>query len=103
LVGERWSPEVTAMAKRPVTENDVLDGHVTLDLESFDRIYLNGYLPTLQVGGQVVNFLAHRGFPIPSPAPLEKNGLRFRRAVEATPKRTGSQGSGSPRATGSWT
>jgi hypothetical protein len=30
----------------------------------------------------VVNFLTHRGFPIPSPAVLERNGVRFRRAVE---------------------
>jgi hypothetical protein len=53
------------MAKRPVTVNDLLDGHVTVDLESFDRIYLTGYVPNLQVGGQVVNFLTHRGFPVP--------------------------------------
>jgi hypothetical protein len=65
-----------------VTVNDVLDGHVVLDLECLDRIYLNGYVPNLQVGGQVVNFLTHRGFPIPSPALLEKNGMGFRRAVE---------------------
>ena len=70
------------MATRPVTVNDVLRGHVVLDVESFDRICLNGYVPNLQVGGQVVNFLTHRGFPIPSPALLEKNGDRFRRAVE---------------------
>ena len=30
------------MATRPVNLNDVLDGHVVLDLESFDRLYLNG-------------------------------------------------------------
>jgi hypothetical protein len=71
------------VSTRPVTVNDVLDGHVVLDLECLDRIYLNGYVPNLQVGGQVVNFLTHRGFPIPSPAVLERNGLRFRRAVEA--------------------
>jgi hypothetical protein len=28
-----------------VTVNDVLDGHVGLDLECMDRIYLNGYVP----------------------------------------------------------
>jgi hypothetical protein len=28
------------MAQRLVTVNDVLDGHVGLDLECFDRIYL---------------------------------------------------------------
>ncbi|MGH3923985.1 MAG: hypothetical protein ACRDTT_14140, partial [Pseudonocardiaceae bacterium] len=70
------------MATRVVTVNDVLDGHVVLDLECFDRIYLNGWVPSLQVGGQVVSFLTrHLGFPIPSPALLERIGLRFRRAV----------------------
>jgi len=66
-----------------VTINDVLDGHVELDLECLDRIYLNGYVPNLQVGGQVVSFLtAHLGNPIPSPAILEKIGTAFRRAVD---------------------
>ena len=70
------------MATRVVTVNDILDGHVGLDLECFDRIYLNGWVPNLQVSGQVVNFLTHHlGFPIPSPAILKKIGLRFRRAV----------------------
>jgi hypothetical protein len=70
------------MATRVITVNDILDGHVGLDLECLDRIYLNGWVPTLQVPGQVVNFLtAHLGFPIPSPAILERFGLRFRKAV----------------------
>ncbi len=70
------------MATRVVTVNDVLDGHVGLDLECFDRIYLNGWVPTLQVPGQVVGFLTrHLGFPIPSPAVLERIGLGFRKAV----------------------
>ena len=65
-----------------VTVNDVLDGHVVLDLECLDRIYLNGYVPNLQVGGQVVSFLTqHLGHPIPSPAVLKKIGTGFRRAV----------------------
>lgn len=51
------------MATRVVTVNDVLDGHVGLGLECFDRIYLNGWVPSLQVGGQVVSFLTrHLGF-----------------------------------------
>ena len=67
-----------------VTVNDVLDGHVLLDLECLDRIYLNGYVPNLQVGGQVVSFLTqHLGDPIPSPAILEKIGTAFRRAVRS--------------------
>src|SRR5665213_1094427 len=63
---------------------DVLDGHVSLSLDCVDRLYLNAYVPNLQVGGQVVTFLTeHLGFPIPSPALLEKIGNRFRREVKA--------------------
>ena len=70
------------MATRVVGVNDILEGHVGLDLECFDRIYLNGWVPSLQVPGQVVSFLTrHLGFPIPSPAILERIGLRFRKAV----------------------
>ena len=28
----------------PVTVNDVLDGHVALDLECLDRLYLHGWI-----------------------------------------------------------
>jgi len=48
------------MATRAVRTADILDGHVSLDLECLDRIYLNGYVPNLQVGGQVLQFLAMR-------------------------------------------
>src|SRR5664279_4891661 len=49
-----------------LTVNDLLDGHVALDLECLDRIYLNGYVPNLQVAGQVVRFMTqHLGYPIP--------------------------------------
>jgi hypothetical protein len=65
----------------PVTVNDVLDGHVKLDLECLDRPYLHGYLGQLQVGGQVIQFLNHRGYPVPSPACLKQIGDAFRRRV----------------------
>jgi hypothetical protein len=74
---------VDVMAKRPVTTADVLDGHVRLDLECLDRIYLNGYVPNLQVGGQVVQFLALRGFPLPSPVVVGRIGDQFRRSVRS--------------------
>lgn len=68
--------------ERPVTVNDVLDGQVVLDLECLDRIYLNAYVPNLQVGGQVVTFLTrHLGNPIPSPAIFDKIGTAFRKSV----------------------
>ena len=64
--------------------NDVLDGHVSLDLDCVDRVYLNAYVPTLQVGGQVNRFLHdHLGQPVASPAVVEKIGNRFRREVKA--------------------
>lgn len=67
-----------------LTVNDLLEGHVGLDIESLDRVYLNGYVPNLQVGGQVASFMRqHLGYPIPSPAIMEKIGTSFRRAVRA--------------------
>ena len=65
----------------PVTVNDVLDGHVKLDLQCLDRLYLHGYLGRLQVSGQLVQFLKHRGYPIPSAACLQQIGDAFRRRV----------------------
>ena len=67
-----------------VNINEVLDGHVALEVECVDRLYLNAYVPILQVGGQVKRFLEeHLGNPIPSPAIIEKIGNRFRREVKA--------------------
>jgi hypothetical protein len=64
--------------------NDVLDGHVALEVQCVDRLYLNAYVPNLQVGGQVVRFITQRlGEPIPSAALLGRIGNRFRREVKA--------------------
>jgi hypothetical protein len=64
--------------------NDLLADHVTLEIECLDRVYLNAYVPNLQVSGQVVTFLCeHRGAKVPSPALFNKIGLAFRRAVLA--------------------
>jgi hypothetical protein len=67
--------------ERVVTVNEVLDGHVCLDLDCLDRLYLTGYLGQLQVGGQVIQFLAHRGFKVLSAACLRQIGEAFRRRV----------------------
>jgi hypothetical protein len=67
------------MAPQVVTVNDVLDGHVALDIECLD---LNAYVPILQTSAQVVAFLSgHLGFPFPSPVLFRQLGDRFRRAV----------------------
>jgi hypothetical protein len=70
------------MTARVVTVNEVLGGHVALDIECLDRVYLNAYVPILQSSGQVVAFMTqYLDLPIPSPALLEKISQRFRRSV----------------------
>ncbi len=52
-----------------VTAEELLDGHVPLDIECLDRSYLNAYVPILRSSGQVVAFLSgHLGFPFRSSA-----------------------------------
>ena len=70
-----------SVPERVVTVNDVLDGHAALDLDCLDRLYLHGYLSQLQVGGQVIQFLTHRGFKVYSAACLQQIGDAFRRRV----------------------
>jgi len=61
---------------------EALEGHVTLDIECFDRMVFTAYIPLLQRGGGVVTFLRdHRGNPIPSPALFAPIGQAFRAAV----------------------
>jgi hypothetical protein len=67
-----------------VNINDVLAGHVALEIECVDRVLLNAYVPALQMPGQVVRFLtAHRDQPIPSPALMGQIGNRFVGQVKA--------------------
>src|SRR5438132_13264514 len=63
---------------------DLLEGHVTLQLESIDRLYLNGYVARLQYGAGLVEFLCqHRGQPIASPALLGQITGKFVAAVKS--------------------
>jgi hypothetical protein len=48
-----------------VNIDDVLEGHVALDISCVDRLYPNAYVPNIQVGGQVVRFMTHLGLPVP--------------------------------------
>lgn len=53
------------------TVPELLREHVALDIECVDRVYLNGYVPTLQTSGSLVYFLEHQhGQMIASPAKL---------------------------------
>ena len=68
---------------------ELIKDHVLLTVECVDRLYLNAYVPGLQVGGQVNQFCRHLGQPIGSPAVIEKVGNRFRRDVDAYAKTHG--------------
>ena len=94
-----------------VNINDVLDGHVALEVECVDRLYLNAYVP--QPAGAVVRwsrFLTeHLGFPDPfagllrqdrQPVPARGEGVRRRargcpilRLEEARPHAAGTTAS----------
>jgi len=64
--------------------NKLLQDHVTLTVECLDRIYLNGYIPTLQLPGQLVEFLIEqRERPIPSPALLGQITQQFVESVKS--------------------
>ncbi len=61
----------------------ILREHVTLSTACLDRLYLNGYVPTLQTGGQLTTFLRdHLGFPVPSPAVIRPLHDRFVQSVD---------------------
>jgi hypothetical protein len=59
------------------TISSLLADHVTLQVRSVDRLFLQGYVPKLMTEGQVIRFLLDRGFPIPSPAVLGKIGRDY--------------------------
>src|SRR4051812_16300730 len=64
------------------TVSSLLCERVTLRVRSVDRLFLHGYLPSLQTPGQLVRFLLDRGYPIPSPALLGHEVRRYANAVE---------------------
>jgi hypothetical protein len=67
---------------------EIIRDHVSLSIACIDRLYVNGYLPTLQTSGQLVRFMRdHLGQPIPSPAVLRPLHDRFVEDVEAFTRR----------------
>src|SRR5207245_10440655 len=69
---------------------ELLDGHVTLEVECFDRLYLNGYIGKLATGPGLVLFMRDQlGKPIPSPVVLGQISEKFREAVKALAEQEG--------------
>jgi hypothetical protein len=63
---------------------ELLNGHVTLEVECLDRLYLNGYIGPLATSGGLVTFMREQlGKPIPSPVVLGQVTEKFRDAVKA--------------------
>jgi hypothetical protein len=70
----RWSS--TTMIRKNVAE--ILQDHVTFELEAIDRMYLNAYVPSLQTGGGFVWFVKNQlGARVPSTMMVAPMSLRF--------------------------
>jgi hypothetical protein len=71
----------STMIRKSVAE--ILDDHVTFELEAIDRMYLNAYVPSLQTGGGFVYFLKTQlGVRIPSTVMVAPMSRRFVEAME---------------------
>jgi hypothetical protein len=60
----------------------LLRDRVTLRVRSVDRLFLQAYVPKLMTAHQVVRFLLDRGFSIPSPALLARQGRAYVAAID---------------------
>ena len=67
----------------PRTVAEVIDNHVTLELESLDRVYLNVYQPELQTPRAVFQFLRdHYGQGAVSSHQMKEITERFLRSID---------------------
>src|ERR1039458_7331599 len=67
---------------------ELLDGHITLEVECLDRLYLNGYIGRLATGPELSMFMRNQlGKPVPSPVLLGQVSERFREAVKTLAER----------------
>jgi len=98
LVWDRWAvewprgacPQPEAAMSVARTVGEVLGEHVTLEVESIDRMYLNVYIPQLQRDLGVVSFFRyHRGATFASSALMAPLSLDFVSAIERFVKAEG--------------
>lgn len=65
------------------TIDEILEKSVTLSVECLDRIYLNGYMPSLQASGQLVFFMKNqKNAFLPSPVVLNDITNKFKNSVK---------------------
>lgn len=78
------------MSVAPTSVAQVLAGHVTLEVESFDRLYLNVYVPRLQRPEGLVGYLRDRhGARLPSTALVAPMSAAFNDRIRAFARREG--------------
>ena len=71
------------MSVTGITAAEVLRDHVTLEVESIDRMYLNVYVPRLQMVGSVVHFFReHRGESMATGKRMSEMTVAFREEVD---------------------
>src|SRR5882672_101440 len=76
------------MVRKNVAE--ILETHVTFELEAIDRMYLNAYVPSLQTGGGIVYFLKTQlGVRVPSTAMVAPMSEQFVKAIDRFVAREG--------------
>src|SRR5690606_32462438 len=70
------------MVRKNVAE--ILQSHAKLELEVTDRMYLNGYVPSLQTGAGFAYFVKEQlGYPIASTAVIAPMSRGFVERIEA--------------------
>ena len=76
------------MVRKSVAE--ILQNHVTFELEAIDRMYLNAYVPSLQTGAGFVYFLTTQlGARVPSTMMVAPMSERFVAAIDRFVEREG--------------
>ena len=76
------------MVRKNVAE--IIQNHVTFELEAIDRMYLNAYVPSLHTGGGLVYFLKTQlGVRVPSTVRVAPISQRFVDAMERVAKTEG--------------
>lgn len=79
----RGRPKQPARAAGTRSAAEVLSKHVLLEVEGIDRMYLNVYVPRLQIVEGVLGFIrCHRGHKVPSTAMVEPITRAFVSAID---------------------
>src|SRR6202521_5072523 len=79
------SAALSGSSKTMVRKNvaEILQDHVTFELEAIDRMYLNAYMPSLQTGAGFVYFLKTQlGVRVPSTMMVAPMSQRFVEAID---------------------